>query len=61
MPLSLLSFGVQRTHNPVVRSLICWSDFLEVEGVSSSDFYRECEEAIEDRFCALFEEHKYHW
>lgn len=36
-------------------------DFLDSEGCSMQDFRAECEEAIEDRCCALFEEHKYHW
>lgn len=37
------------------------ADFLDSEGCSMQDFRAECEEAIEDRCCALFEEHKYHW
>ena len=37
------------------------SDFLDTRGVCRQTFYSQCEDAIEDRYTALFEEHMHHW
>ena len=32
-----------------------------VVGCSSADFFAQCKDALNDRYCALFEEHEHHW
>ena len=35
--------------------------FLEREGCSGAEFFAQCQDALDDKFVALFEEHEHHW
>ncbi|GLD95422.1 hypothetical protein PINS_up004066 [Pythium insidiosum] len=37
------------------------SDFVESEGSTVDEFFRECRDIAEGNYTALFEEHKYAW
>lgn len=36
-------------------------DFLAEDGCSPAIFYKQCQDALDDKFAALFEAHEHHW
>ena len=37
------------------------SEFLTGEGCSSAEFFSQCQDALDDKYVALFDEHEHHW
>ena len=35
--------------------------FLEEQGISNETFFTECQQVMNDQFCALFEDHQHKW
>mmetsp|Transcript_8159 Transcript_8159/g.10805 ORF Transcript_8159/g.10805 Transcript_8159/m.10805 type:complete len:150 (+) Transcript_8159:29-478(+) len=36
-------------------------EYIDDQGCTIQDFWMACKDAIEDKYCALFEEHEHHW
>lgn len=47
-----------RSNRPPINATV---DFVESEGVTIEEFFRECRGVVEGHFTALFEEHQYAW
>ena len=46
-------------YQKLVESML--QSFVTSKGSTISDFFSECRAAMENKFCALFEEHEHHW
>lgn len=48
------------TYAPATASAIS-TDFIETEGATIDEFFRECRDIYESNYTALFDEHACHW
>ncbi|CAM9205591.1 unnamed protein product [Heterosigma akashiwo] len=35
--------------------------YIDEQGLTIQDFWSACQDAISDKYCAIFEEHEHHW